>query len=80
MKKYLLCLLVLAVYALHQDVWNWHKTDPLVLGFIPVGLAYHAAYSCVAAALMWLLVKFAWPAHLEKVEAHPSANEGEAGR
>lgn len=80
MKKYLLGLLLVAVYVLHQDFWNWHKTDPLILGFVPVGLAYHAAYSCVASVLMWVFVKFAWPAHLEKVAPHPDPDQGERDR
>jgi hypothetical protein len=33
-----------------------------------VGLAYHVAYSIVAALMMAVLVKFVWPAHLEKTE------------
>ena len=64
-KTVLLTLLVLAVYVLHQDFWNWKRATPLVLGFLPVGLAYHAAYSLLAALTMALLVKFAWPKHLE---------------
>lgn len=79
MRKYLLLLLVLVVYALHQDVWNWRKVDPLIFGFIPIGLAYHAAYSGVAALVMWLLVRFAWPAHLEKTESRPTTDRKEAG-
>lgn len=80
MKKSLLGLLVLAVYVLHQDFWNWNKVEPLLFGFVPVGLAYHAAYSCAAAALMGLFVKFAWPAHLEKVEPHREEENGEVKR
>jgi len=68
MKKLLLLLLILAVYAAHQDVWNWSKTEPLVFGFLPIGLAYHAAYSVLAAAMMAVLVAFAWPKHLEEQE------------
>jgi hypothetical protein len=68
MKKLLLLLVILAVYAAHQDFWNWGKTDPLVFGFLPIGLAYHAAYSILAAALMTVLVAFAWPKHLEEQE------------
>ena len=68
MKKLLLLLLILAVYAAHQDFWNWSKTDPLVFGFLPIGLAYHAAYSVLAAAMMAVLVAFAWPKHLEEQE------------
>jgi len=56
---------LVALYALHQDVWNWRAARPLVLGFIPIGLFYHICYSLAAAALMALVVRFAWPAHLE---------------
>ncbi len=70
MKPFLLTLLTVTVYLLHQDFWNWDKAEPLVFGFVPIGLAYHAAYSLAAAALMWVFVKFAWPAHLEKVEPY----------
>ncbi len=65
MKKILLFLLIAAFYVLHQDLWNWPKADPLIFGFLPAGLAYHAAYSIAAAALMALLVKTAWPKELE---------------
>jgi uncharacterized membrane protein len=66
-KKLFLCLLILAVFFLHQDFWNW-KNGGLVFGFLPVGLAYHAAYAIAAAGLMALLVKFAWPAELDQME------------
>ncbi len=68
LKAFLLTLLVLVFYILHQDFWNWKQTHPLVLGFLPIGLAYHAGYSIAAAFLMALLVKFAWPKHLEDVQ------------
>jgi hypothetical protein len=64
----LLTLLVAAVYILHQDYWNWKKAEPLIFGFLPVGLAYHAGYSILASVTMAILVKFAWPSHLESVE------------
>ena len=78
MKKLLLLLAVLAVYVLHQDFWNWKQSDPLVFGFLPIGLAYHAGYSILASILMALLVKFAWPHHLESAgDAEPkSKSEG----
>ncbi len=67
-KRILLLLAVLAVYLIHQDVWNWTRVEPLLFGFLPIGLWYHAAYSLLASALMWLLVKFAWPKSLEEIE------------
>ena len=60
---FLLVFIVLAV--LHQDVWNWDRPD-LVFGFMPIGLAYHAAYSLVAAVFWAVVTKFSWPADLEK--------------
>ena len=81
MKKWLLVLMVAAIYALHQDCWNWKKVEPLVLGFLPIGLAYHAGYSLLAAVMMWVLVKFAWPKDLDVMEttldksATPSASD-----
>jgi hypothetical protein len=53
------------LYALHQDVWFWRTARPLVFGFLPVALAYHAVYCLASALLMWILTKVAWPQHLE---------------
>lgn len=63
--RVLLVLAVAVLYALHQDVWFFHSARPLVLGFVPVGLFYHACYCVAVSLLMWLLVRFAWPSHLE---------------
>jgi hypothetical protein len=68
LRVFALTLLVLGVYILHQDFWNWKKVEPLVFGFLPVGLAYHVGYSILASVTMAILVKFAWPAHLESAE------------
>lgn len=71
MKKLLVFLLILAVYVAHQDSWNWAKSAPMAFGFLPPGLAYQAAYSIAAAAMMAVLVKVAWPKHLEEQEDKP---------
>jgi hypothetical protein len=65
MKRALLAALTVALYVLHQDVWLWRSARPLVFGFLPVGLFYHAAYSLATALLLWLLVVHAWPSRLE---------------
>jgi hypothetical protein len=76
LKPFLLTLLILAIYILHQDFWNWKTAEPLVLGFLPIGLAYHAGYSILAAILMAILVKVAWPKHLENVQpTNPDSNQ-----
>src|ERR687893_191705 len=77
MKRWALVLAVAALYFLHQDIWNW--TDRrLVFGVIPVGLFYHGCFSAAASLLMWALVKFAWPAELEReIEGRASSREVE---
>ena len=65
-------LMLLAI--LHQDVWYWD--DPtLVLGFLPITLAYHLVYS-IATALVWsLALKYAWPEDLESFAAANDSDE-----
>jgi len=75
MKPILLLPVVLAIYALHQDFWNWQRVEPLLFGFLPIGLWYHAAYCLLASAMMWLLVRWAWPESLEKIERKPPEND-----
>jgi hypothetical protein len=67
-QTWLLAGLIALVYVLHQDWWLWRSATPLVFGFIPIGLFYHAMYSLAVAALMGLLVRLAWPSHLENDE------------
>jgi len=68
MKRLLLISVVIVLYLLHQDFWFWQTPTPLVLGFLPIGLFYHLVYTLAVTAVMWLLVKVAWPAHLEASE------------
>ncbi|MEK6300786.1 MAG: DUF3311 domain-containing protein [Acidobacteriota bacterium] len=67
MKRALLLIIVSALYALHQDFWFWRTARPLVFGFLPIGLFYHACYTVVTALVIWMLVKHAWPSQLEGV-------------
>ena len=68
-RKFSLSLLVIMVFLVHQDFWNWKNAEPFVFGFLPVGLAYHAGYAVLAAIMMALLVKFAWPNDLDRIES-----------
>ncbi|MBI3474064.1 MAG: hypothetical protein HY013_22130 [Candidatus Solibacter usitatus] len=65
MTRALLAIATLLLYLLHQDFWFWRSARPLVFGFLPVGLFYHACYSLAASGWLWALVKLAWPSHLE---------------
>ena len=70
----LLAAFTLILYLLHQDFWNWRVAHPLVFGFLPVGLAYHALYTIGAALWMAVLVKWAWPGQLdERADEEPGA-------
>jgi hypothetical protein len=66
MKRGLLAVAGAALYVLHQDFWFWREARPLAFGFLPVGLFYHAVYTVAVSALLWAMVKWAWPSHLER--------------
>ena len=66
MKRALLVIMFGALYVLHQDFWFWRTANPLVFGFIPIGLFYHACYTLAIAFALLLLVKHAWPSELEE--------------
>ena len=77
MKNTLLVVAVVVLYILHQDIWFWRRSH-LVFGFIPIGLFYQGCFSIAAALLMWLLVTYAWPAHLEQEVEEAKPREDEA--
>lgn len=80
--RLLLIAAVAVLYVLHQDFWFWHTArifGVIPFGFLPVGLFYHACFSVAATLLMWLLVKYAWPSHLEEpISQSESTKEDEA--
>ncbi len=77
LKTLILSALVAVVYVLHHDFWNWKEAYPLVFGFLPIGLAYQAGYSILAAVLMAVLVRTVWPKHLENVEPEAKDPNGD---
>ena len=64
--RFILAGMVIAVYLLHQDLWFWRTAQPLVFGFLPIGLFYHAVFCLLCSAVMMLLVKFAWPVEFDE--------------
>jgi hypothetical protein len=66
MRTSLIAVGVFGLYVLHQDFWFWDRARPLVFGFLPVGLFYHAVYSLAVVLLMIVLVRYAWPSSLEQ--------------
>lgn len=59
--KYVIWLLIILLVLLHQDVWFW-SDGRLVLGFLPVGLAYHMGLTVAASVTWWLATLMIWPA------------------
>jgi len=60
----LVWLLFVVMFLVHQDFWWWDDSS-LVLGFLPVGLAFHGLFSIGCSLLGWLAITKAWPTELE---------------
>ena len=58
-KKWLPIGALSLLFLLHQDTWNWN--DPTLILGLPVGLTYHIGFCLLTAAVMLVLVRFAWP-------------------
>ena len=76
-KKRIIFIVFVLLLLLHQDSWNWDNAN-LVLGFMPVGLFYHACYYLVAALFWGIVMKVAWPTELEEW-AEGGADQSEGG-
>jgi uncharacterized protein DUF3311 len=74
MRRALLVTVVGALYVLHQDFWYWRTAGPLVFGFLPIGLFYHACFTIATSLALMLLVRQAWPSHLEQAFEHAEAD------
>ncbi|MEO2006907.1 MAG: DUF3311 domain-containing protein [Candidatus Poribacteria bacterium] len=68
---WIIVVLLAALLLLHNDFWFW--TDArLVLG-LPIGMVYHIAYCFAATGMMVLLVKHAWPTHIDDDDEEASS-------
>jgi hypothetical protein len=65
MSKAVSIVLIVLLYVLHQDVWFWRQSRPLVFGVLPIGLFYHAAFTVATSVVLMVLVKLLWPAALD---------------
>jgi hypothetical protein len=64
---------------LHQDFWWWNDIEPLALGFLPIGLAYHALISILAGVGWAFAVHYCWPKNLDDADyvPTPGSNRGD---
>lgn len=74
-RRLLYALLVL-LFVLHNDLWLWNDAGR-VLG-LPVGLTYHLIFCVVTSAVLWLVVRHAWPHHLETESEADGGGRGAA--
>lgn len=84
-KRTLILVFFLLLFALHQDFW-WKDDPTLVLGVLPISLAYHIGWTLLVAIGWYLVGKFCWPDSLDEVpgtpdsKPDPSAPEGGRSR
>ena len=64
--RLILAGIVITTYLLHQDYWFWRTARPLIFGFLPIGLFYHAVFCLLCSVVMMILAKLAWPAHFDE--------------
>jgi hypothetical protein len=76
--RYATYALLLLLYVLHTDVWYWD--DPRIVAGLPIGVTYHVAWMLAVSAAFWLVVQYAWPQHLEDIDAAPAPpHDGDQG-
>jgi hypothetical protein len=80
MKRSTLWLAFAVLAVLHHDFWWWDDAT-LVFGFLPIGLAYHMAFSVAAACFWAIAVRYAWPSDVEQLahDGGPSHRRAEPG-
>ncbi len=69
--------LLVALVVFHQDFWWWDNSETLVMGFLPIGLAYHALVSLLAAGTWALASYYCWP--LDDEPSAPNAFASDQG-
>lgn len=71
--KRLVLVLILLLIVLHQDFWLWDRIDPLILGFMPIGLASHVGLSILTAGVWVLAVRYWWPKGVDVADHEAAA-------
>ena len=71
-KRSLIVGFFVLLFVLHQDVW-WKNDPTLVLGVLPISLAYHVVWTLLVALGWFLVCKFCWPHVLDEVPPRPDS-------
>lgn len=67
MRRLVIALVAVLVVA-QQDYWAWDRIDPMILGVLPIGLAWHVGISLAAAMLWALATRYCWPSDVDVAE------------
>lgn len=65
-KRALIVAFFILLFILHQDFW-WKNDATLVLGVLPISLAYHVGWTLLVAFGWFLVAKYCWPKGLDEV-------------
>lgn len=63
--RYLVIGLIVLLTLAHQDSWWAADSTTIVLGFLPVSLAYQIGISIAASGLWWLACVYCWPSNVD---------------
>jgi len=73
-KRTLIVGFFLLLFILHQDFW-WKDDPTLVLGVLPISLAYHVVWTLLVALGWFIVAKYFWPQALDEVPAGPAPTD-----
>jgi hypothetical protein len=78
-KRTLILAYFVGLFVLHQDFW-WKDDPTLVLGVLPVSLAYHVLWTLLVALGWWWVTRFCWPHQLDEETPAPQRAPTDAER
>lgn len=73
-KRSLIVGFFVLLFILHQDFW-WKNDPTVVLGILPISLAYHVVWTLLVALGWFLVCKFCWPHALDEIPPGPQSTD-----
>ena len=69
---------ILALFVLHQDFWFWDRYEPLVFGFMPIGMAWHGLLSILTSIVCFFATKHCFPEEDTDGTSHTGGEESKS--